>query len=261
MYVKRSKKRTYKKRNSVKTVKKSSMPSKILTKTLKGLIDKRIRKKAELKSIPINEEEYVFTSTNADLSNPVNLTRFFEISNGTGDGQRIGNIINVEKANLKLIVRKNLSASNQYPAVVYIWIGYLKADRNTDPSAYFPSFYNDGPSVLPWNGTMQRTLREENKDLFTIYKKFRFKLGSSTSANSGFNNNDFGIFYNTTVSLKPILGKLQFQDDGTAGAVNRDLFMWASYCNIDDVIDNIAVTPGLRPVDILYWVDGKYTDS
>jgi len=107
---------------------------------------------------------------------------------------------------------------------------------------------------------MLRTLRKTNTDLFTIYKKMVFKIGPATTTGPSFINNDFPILQRKVISLKPLLGVLTYGDDGSSSNFNKDLYMWASYCYLDDTIDNLAVSPALKPIDILYYVDGEFKD-
>jgi len=249
--------KTFKKRIAVKTVRKAVKPSKMLTKAVKQVI----YTEAETKHTPIDETEYAFTASSGVLQPSVNLANCLTMSQGTGDGNRIGNKIHVSKANLNLIVRRNDTASSISPCEVHLFIGYLKQERNTAPDAFYAtSFYQDGGSVLPWNGTMIRTLRKVNKDLFIIVKKMVFKIAPSTATSVQFNNNDFPVLQRKIVSLKPLLGTITYGDDGTAGNFNKDLYMWGSYVYCNDTIDNLAVSPALKPIDVLYFVDLEYKD-
>lgn len=227
-----------------------------LVKTIKSVV----MRQAETKHSGVDEVEYVMATSNNTLFPSVNLSSWAGLATGTLDGQRVGNKISVTKANLNLIIRRNNTVSSLYPCEVHIWIGYMKQERNAVPDAYFGQIYQDGGSVLPWNGSMLRTLRKNNTDLFTIFKKMVFKIGPATTTGPSFINNDFPIMQRKVISLKPLLGTLTYGDDGSSSNFNKDLWMWASYVYIDDTIDNLAVSPALKPIDILYFVDVEYKD-
>lgn len=255
------KKRTFKKRVAVK---KTVRNTKVFAKSIKKVLNRM----AETKATAIDELEYPILANNNFMNASVNLSNTFDLAQGTGDGQRVGNSVNCTKAVLNLIVRKNLqisAATNSRPCVVSIFIGYLKNNRGESPDAYFGSLFEDGNSAIPWNGTMLRTLRVVNKKMFSVLHRYDFKVGASnpsTTANviNSYSNNDFNTFYKKKIPLKELLGKITWTEDGTAGSHNKDLWMFASYCNIDDSIDAIATDVANKQVDILYYVDTEYKD-
>lgn len=254
------KKRIYKKRTVKKVGKRPLVASKAIVSTMRKVAKQVIMKAAETKHTGVDEVEYAFPNSSSTLQPCVNLANCFTMSQGTGDGLRIGNKINCTKANLNMIIRRNNTTSSQFPCELHVWIGHLRQSRNENPDAFLNQIYQDGSSVLPWNGSMLRTIRKTNKDLFTIYKKMVFKIGGATSTSTQFNNNDFPILQRKTISLKPLLGTITYGDDGGASNFDKDLWMWMSYVYIDDTIDNLAVSPGLKPVDFLYFVDTEYKD-
>lgn len=254
--VPKTKKKTYKKRVSTKRYKKVVKPSKMLTKAVKQVI----YKEAETKHTPIDENEYALTTITSSFQGSVNLSNCLSLPQGTGDGERIGNKIHVSKANLNLIVRRNDSGSSLVPCEFHLFIGYLRQERGTTPDGYFPLIFQDGTGTIGWNGTMIRTLRKVNKDLFIIYKRIVIKCGPSTSSSAQFNNNDFPALTRKTINLKPLLGLVTYGDDGTSANFNKDLFMWGGYVYINDAIDNLAVSPNLKPIDVLYYVDMEFKD-
>lgn len=235
---------------------KPATASKSLTKAIK----KVMYRQAETKYSGVDETEYTMNTSNLNLFPSVNLSSWAGLEQGVGDGQRVGTKIDITKANLKFILRRNNTTSSRYPLVFHIWIGYLRQNRNDVPDPFFVNFYEDGTSTLPFNGTMLRTLRNVNKNLFTIHKHLEIKLGPSTSSTSSYNNNDFPIMVKRTISLKPLLGKLTYGDDASSANFNKDLWMWCGYTYLDDSIDNLAVSPSLLPVDLLYFVDVEYKD-
>lgn len=257
-YVPKCVKKTCKARKSGRKSTRKTMrrPNPSLVKALKAIVNRQ----AETKHTPVNETEYVMATTNSSFFPSINLSSWLALDQGTGDGQRVGNKVNVTKATLNMIVRRNNTTSSLYPCELHVFIGHLRQNRNENPDPFLSSFYQDGPSVLPWNGSMLRTLRKPNTDVFTISKKMVFKIGPAVSTGGQFSNNDFPVLHRRKVSLKKLMGKITYGDDGTASNFDKDLWMWASYVYLDDSIDNLAVSPGLKPVDLLYFMDYEYKD-
>lgn len=244
--------KTVKKRTYPKYSKKTVRPTKNFTKAVKQVINRV----AEMKATPYDELDYSL-STNSGFSTPVNLSDCFNIAQGTGDGQRIGNTIDCKKAILNLVLRRNNLATPNLPCEVFVYIGYLKGNRGTAPSATpFANFYQDGNSAKAWNGTALRTLRMVNKDIFIITNRFVQKIGSSASTTAQFANNDYPLLIRKKINLKALLGKVKYQYDNVNDAEHdKDLFMWVSWVNIDDSID-----ASLFPIDMSYFVDMNYQD-
>lgn len=254
-----------KKTRGRKIVKKRMVVKKVprVSRTLDKAIKKVINRQAETKSTAVDEIEYPFIANNNFLQNSQNLSDAFNMNQGTGDGERIGNSINCTKAVLNLQIRRNnqlTAAANNRPCVVSVFVGYLKNNRGESPNSYFGSIFQDGNSVLPWNGTMLRTLRVVNRQMFSVCHRYDFKIGLSTATGGAYNNNDFPALIRKKIPLKEMLGKVTFTDDGTAATHNKDLWIFCSYCNIDDSIDAISTDVNNRQVDIQYFVDVQYKD-
>lgn len=261
MKIPKNKRKTFKTKSLVKRGKGlSRRKPPIATRALTTAIKKVNMRLAETKHSGIDESDYTMASLSSQWFPSINLASWAGLANGTGDGQRIGNKINITKANLNYILRRNNTSSSLYPLEFHIWVGYLKQSRNENPDAYMNQFYEDGGSVLSFNGTQIRTLRKPNRTLFTIVKHMVHKCGPATTTGPSFINNDFPIMVKRTVSLKPLLGTLTYGDDGSSSNFNKDLWMWCGYAYLDDTIDNLATSPGLKPVDLLYYVDVEYKD-
>uniref|UniRef100_UPI0040488CF0 hypothetical protein n=1 Tax=Polynucleobacter sp. TaxID=2029855 RepID=UPI0040488CF0 len=248
--------KTYKKKVK-KPYRKATLTRYEINKAVKAVVNRG----QETKHSGIDETEYVFESNYA-MSTPINLAQAMNISNGTTDGARVGNNINVTKATLNIVARRNNTSASRFPAEIHVFIGYVKQDRSTIPGLHHLNrLYEDGAAALPWNGTQLRTLRAINKTIFTMTNKLVFKVGSSDSFSVQQNNNDFSLIHRAKVELKAMHGKVIYGDDGQPADHNKDLWMFASYCYIDDNTDNLIDNPTSKPVDLLYFVDLQYKDA
>jgi len=229
-----------------------------VSKGLNTVIKKVIRRQAETKSALSAELVYPIIANNNFMQASYNLSNGINMPQGDGDGERDGNHITVTKAVLNLSIRKNsLTSTLSKPCIVHVFIGYLKNNRGESPDSFFGNLYEAGNSSLPWNGTIIRSLRAINKKMFSVLHRYTFKVGSSNPVN--YENNDFKSHYNVRIPLKELMGTVTWTNDGTTTAMNKDLWFFASYANLDDSVDNIA-TLQQSQVDIEFFVDIKYKD-
>jgi len=220
---------------------------------------------AEKKSTPYDEVTYSFNRGNSQMSTAYLLSLCLNIPQGAGDGQRIGNKINVTRAMMNYSLRAqdpNSSAgvdAFDSPVEVHIFIGYVKGSRAENWDADFrTSTYNDGNSVLPWNGTNIRTLRRLNTDKFVIKHHVIKKIGTSFTNKEYSSNNDYKLTHRGKINLKELLGSCQYTDD-TGLTHNKDLYMSASYVFASDQTgDQTVIT--VPPVVFDYFIDLEYTD-
>lgn len=215
-----------------------------------------IYKIAETKYSGTDPAGYAFNATNALMSAPVNLSDAFNLSQGTNQGERVGNRIDITRAMLNLNITQ-AGGSAAGPNIVTIFIGYLKGTRGTAPSSTsFLSLLQDGNLASGMDNTTLSLLRNINTDLF-VAKRYTFKVGQSFwDPGTGIQvqgNNDFKMFVNRKISLKPLLGNMTFQTDSTASSHNKDLFMWCQWTVPLGTVDSV-------PPILNYFLDGGYKD-
>lgn len=222
-------KRAFKKRAGAKL--KPYRKSKLLQSTVK----KELMRQVETKSTNDDPIRYPFTNStnnNTLMFDAVELTNGIKtMGQGTASGQRIGNEISISRAVLNI----NLTMDNgfediYYPYIVSVFIGYIKGQRVSLPTAPFlAAIFNDGGGSTGITGSTMDLLRNINRDRF-ICRRFQFKVGTARpTTNSGqtYSNNDFPLFINKKISLKEILGTVKFTNDNFSG-ITRDLYMWCS---------------------------------
>lgn len=248
-YVKKYKK--YTKNTKKKSVKKSTGSKSSLVKTIKAVVNRQ----AETKHIDMDPEEYPFQNTEANDQNtimydPISLSDNLALSQGVTDGKREGNQVNITKCILNINALANSETVS--PAIISIYVGYVKADRSTVPNPFkLTQFLQDGSSATSLNNTTLSLLRNVNKDLFTITNSVRFKIGQSTG---GMNNNDFPAYVNKKMNIKSLLGKMRYND--TESAPSKDLFIWMHVTGIDGQ----PIFMSSRPYIVNYYLDTEFKD-
>jgi len=255
-YVKKYAKKAPSKR-PVRRYARKSYPKRTPAKGLKMAIENVLVRKAETKQPNISPLQYTFNgngTNNSIMSSPVDITSVISsMSQGTANGQRIGNDINVTKALLN--INMTASSGQALPYLVTIFVGYVKGSRTTSPSASnLASILDLGGSTSGYTGMTQDLLLKLNTDKFSCIRK-NYKLGVSAPATgASFQNNDFPCFQNVKIPIKALLGKIQFiRDSGTI--INRPIYMWAQFTAINSVNVSTSVAPNL-----MYYLDVQYKD-
>lgn len=247
-YVRKRKTTPRKPKYSRKIPYKTKGSSKSIVRTIKSVINHQ----AETKHLNMDPLTYNFVNVpnnNSLMFDAVSLSENFDIPQGNSDGSRVGNSVNITKCILNMNFKASGVASTG-PFIVSLYIGYLKPARSSLPGPdQFLQFLQDGSGATTINNHTLSLLRNVNTDLFTITNKARFKLGT---AEGGLTNNDFPLFVNKKISIKYLLGKLQFNDAGLSPS--KDLYMW---CHYMDVRGGAASTA--QPT-FNYYLDVEYKD-
>jgi len=146
------------------------------------------------------------------------------VAQGTGQGQRIGNMIQGSYLQFKGYINSlpydatsNPNINGQY---VKMWILSSKIFPNgTAPVvADFQHLFNNGSSDLGMQGTMLDLILPFNKDRYTLHKTKIFKIGGASSSTVGavqqiiLPNNDFHLSSSFNFNLTKYFGNLKFDD-------------------------------------------------
>lgn len=237
------------KKNVFKT--KRKYPKKAVKVSVKKAVESVLSRKIEPKQCGNNPAVYVWNALNSTMSAPIDLgVCFGSVIQGTQDGQRIGNRIDVTKAVLNLNMLASSVAGN-LPCILTIFIGYTKGKRSVTPSsADTVRIFNDGNTSTGMTGLTLDLLRTINNDVWTV-KRYDFKLGNSEGGTI-YPNNDFPVFVNKKISLAPLLGQLIYTNDQFDN-YNKNLYMFCQWTNINSLASSY-------PPILNYYVDGLYKD-
>lgn len=209
---------------------------------------------------------------NACDSNVYNLmpnATTLAISQGTGQGDRIGNKIKITRA----ILRFNLmpvqdSVNNQsVPVIVRTMFIYDKLNPTAAPTPNANGdFFQNGNSTGDFAGDLTDLTRPINTDRYCVHHVRDYKVGwSSYAAGAGadpaqqyYMNNDFKMLVKRTVNYnKYIVHNLTYNDTNNA-PINRGLWF---FCYA--VICSPITTPTLNynMSRIIFNYELKYTDN
>lgn len=242
-YAKKTYKRTFKK-SGKKSIRKSSS-------SLKQIVKKEMLKQAEPKYCDNTPSVYTWNASNTTMAAAVDLSVAYNLAQGTGQGDRIGNQITITNAVLNLNM---LATTGSSPQILTIFIGYIKDSRSTLPNAgTLATIFQDGNSSTGINETTLSLLRNINHDRFAC-SRYTFKIGNNNSGGTTFNN-DFPSFINKKISLSKVLGNVTWQTDGSTGVHTKNLYMWCQSTSIYNGSQAMAYMPVLN-----YFVDVKFKD-
>lgn len=152
----------------------------------------------------------------------------FVISQGAGQGQRIGNQIRTKKCWVKGIIHPNIQdpTTNIQPLPIQIRMILFKDkfNKSSQPSAVGIDLFQNGSTVLPPQNDLCDMILDINKDRYTVYHDETMKLGTSNFQGTGnlasfqfFANNDFNYNCQFSVDCTKFLPKtITYNDAGTS---------------------------------------------
>lgn len=239
-----------------KPLRKRVTKNRVITNTCKQVVNKILNKRAEVKHLSSNPNQYGWTNVPADNSLPfdaVNLASLYSMIEGDSDGERVGNRIYVKKADFCFNASAHNSPSTG-PFIVDFWAGFVKPEQSFPPTPTQQlRLLQDGNSSTGQDNTTLKLLRGVNKDLFTIVNHRRFKLGTSEATSLVHSNNDFPLFRNFRISIRKLLGTMKY-DDATSNP-SKYMYVWFHCVRVDSALVAQAQCP-----EINYYLDMDYTD-
>lgn len=231
------------------------------TMSLKRAVNAIITRRAETKHTPAPPSTYEWdislpTQPNKTMSDPVDLLdQYLKISQGTQDGQRVGDRIRTKSAKLKILVTPNPSTGQ--PVICQIFVGYLKVLPGTSPSAAnLTKIFEEGGGTAEADGTLVSLMRNINRELFHIVAYRQVKVGSQIlNGAQGVAGIDYPAYQRLSIDLTKTLGELQYSVSGQP-PTNKHLYMFCNYVRADGLdVQNIVQSPV-----VTYFIDYKYID-
>jgi len=186
------------------------------------------------------------------------------VSQGTGEGNRIGNKIKVTEMGIKgWISISDAFAATGYTGTVIVkmFIGRLKQTlNNPNVTTLYTRLYDNGnTSISPQNDYFD-VLRTPNKDIFMIYKTKSFKLAPSQQRTTGGTtvyNNDFKALCPFSINVNKHVNNLTFDDNNTTPS-NQAIYIWFVCVNADGSPTNALMPP---QINLCYDMVVKYKDA
>lgn len=187
---------------------KKSKASPTLDKEIKRVVVKELHRNIENKTYeyqtPVTAPANIYqiaalSLANWNSSNVIPLspyTSYVDITQGTGQGNRIGNRIRIVKAMLNMVMypaqydpTTNPSPTPQ-DVTCYI-VSYRDSNLKVDlTNALASSFFQSGNTVYGLNGYLSDAVGIPNRDLFIVKHKFTVKLGFALAGGGGVDSNN-----------------------------------------------------------------------
>jgi len=269
------KKRVFKKRRVVKRksyARKKAAP-------LRKMIKKEIARNIEDKTQSVLNLGLTLTSVNNLSFNTRNVVDVgvsaaaVSITQGTGQGNRVGNRIKIKKHVFKgTLVPLGYTANNTVPRPMQVkmWIFYDKENPSGTPNPY-ADFFQNGNSINPFQNDLTDQWLPVNQDKYRVLTTRTFKLGHASYGQSnnlvyptmavspygGYNNNDFKYNANFSIDLTKYMVKNVAFRDGNVDPTTRGLFALFSYA----CADGEQYAPSTEALMLQYMVDCKYEDA
>lgn len=227
---------------------------------------------------PVSSNDF---SLGVNVVNPgVNDISQIVISQGVGQGHRIGNRIEVKNAYLNLQIKQsNLfdTTLNYNPVPLYVtaWVVSIKPGHSDNLDNLYAimvnSFFQAGNESTGFTGRLIDLTMIPNKDMVTVHNKRTFKLGfaqyvSGYAVNSAANNaqqwanNDFGLTKLIRMRLK--FPRLLRFNDGTNRPNMRNQYLFFTTARLDGELSTTSLgnLNGPKPIVVNYNVTLNYTD-
>lgn len=216
------------------------------------------------------------TASNVDVPNKISQEPYFNdlnfqgISQGTGQGERIGNRCTIKSARLTGTINckdySTFSNSRQLDQLVTLVVFKLRnytAGVNPTYANTFSKMFQLGSTSGPLTNTTLDHIRSFNKDIFMIKTIRKFKMGYSTNVPSGANgtgtqavpSNDFKYQAFFKIPLTKYYKKTQMFNDNDTNVINDNLFFMV----FTAPADNSAFTS--TPLAMSWDVEWKYEDA
>lgn len=193
----------------------------------------------------------------------------YQINQGTGQGDRIGNKIRTKKLVMKFIFNPTsynaTTNTNPKPVDLRVFWLYNKDDSETLPSQLdFTKFFQLGDTSSAPQSFLADMMLEVNKDLFHVYAERRYKLGYQNASAAGtvtgseyFANNDYSYNVIDEIDLTPYTAKTFTFSDSNSQPNTRGLFCVILAAAADgSVLANTQV-----PAYLFYTLQYQYTDA
>lgn len=264
--------RSYKKKSS-------SIKRKTYKKYVKRPVSLAVKKFVQRSIKVASENKVVNWSYNAELFNfnatgsqwytynfhqlSPNVTNLV-ISQGVGQGQRIGNNIKTVKAILKFAICPNPYNATSNPTVVPTNIRIIIFSSKNHPVQIppFSQFQNHlfqagNSSNGPLNNLMDQ-LNELNRDIFTIHYDKMIKVGNAWNSlvqatPQGFNNNDYKLNVMRKINITKYLPKVyQYNDTTNNPTSGRSVYVMFIQSNAEGTPQNSIALQNKIFMDVDY---------
>lgn len=239
---------------------------------LKKLVKKAIWRSQETKTCQVyGSSRVIYNSTHGSYAGsvfPVSpFAGFGSVTQGTGQGQRIGNRIKLTGASLKFVITplnyNGVTNTTPQPIDVILWMFYDKEVPSQLP-VQGNDFLQLGGAAQALTGTVMDEIAPVNTDQYVLAMRKVYKVGYAVDAGTGavagsqnYANNDYKFAVKRSVNLLKHLIKTVKYDDNNATPTTRGM-----YCIFEAVKPTGSATAALlEPAMVSIMMDYKYKDA
>lgn len=247
--------------------------------SIKRMVKAAVEKEAETKIC-------IFSDLNRPILSSASLSSFdtnniipisctsgaFELEQGVGESQRVGNKVTVVSASIKGTIHANpYNASTNpllVPTQIKMFLFYNKLDPQQAPTpAVSADFYDFDNTTTGFRNDLVDMWAPINTEKYSVLATRTFKCGmadsnqatpgNSTTGPLNYSNNDFKLNCNFSVNFTKYLPKRQTFRDNTIDSTTRQLYMMFVPC----AANGAAITAGNAPCTVQYIAHLKYKDA
>lgn len=201
---------------------------------LKSLVRTAIQSQTEVKQWSLYGANQAMQTGNAGAIYPFQLYIAPQLSQGLGDGQRVGDEVNIKSGKMTLFVNllpyNATTNPNPCPFWVRVWIvSYKKQQTNSIAATdILSSFFRVPTTSLSFQSNMLDMALEVNRESWTVHSERLIRVGSTAPSTTGPVSS--GSYFDSSVAsvnldfTLPLRGPLVFNDGGTT-ASNKNLWL------------------------------------
>lgn len=192
----------------------------------------------------------------------------YNIAQGTGQGQRVGNRIRVKKSWVKGIIHPSAynASTNPNPAPYQIRMLIFK-DKfapTSQPAAVALDLFQSGSTSIPPQNDLADCILDINRDRYQVYHDEILKMGPAANQGSGtdvafaqYMNNDFSFNCKFEVDVTKFLPKTIVFNDASLSAMTDSLWMIFLPC----LANGGAIGASVNAITMSWTSVLNYTDA
>lgn len=255
-----------------KPLRKKAPKKPTVSESVKSYVNKVVHSNIEDKCVQINggySFGNVLESTDMNAYPMCPLSAYWSITQGVGQGGRIGNVIKTRKVYLNYVLRPLIydATTNPFPQPqeVQLMLGYVRNTPSFAPVAGdIQQLFQAGSSVTAPVGSLRDLISVINTDYWVIKKKWTHKIGYASSTGTGSNannqyfaNNDFRLNVVKRLDITKFIPATHMFNDGGVTTNAKNLFFMQQAVTSDGGINNST----RLTANIEFWIDFHYEDA
>lgn len=223
-YVKKNKRMVRRARGKKPVNKKNKVSSNI-----KAYVSRVLNRKLENKICSnVSQSLTTIVPMSPTQLNAINLSSVWTLTQGTNQGNRIGNLVHPKSWHLKGFFSNGYGTNLPDPMIIKMYIFKLKSGFGVPGSSV--GFYQNGNTNLAPQNTFSDMLKKVNLDSFTLYTTRTFKCGPQAGTSTGSGNNDFKSVCPFSINLLKYQKSALKYSDTTSAPNNTGLYMAYTVC-------------------------------